>query len=363
MADDRTQASRHRLHRRPGADLRPGRPPTTGSVRRLATTSARRWHELERRSTSQLDLSQVVYVRRRHRGRPRRLLASSPFLPGALDLSLLRLLRDRGHPPRPERASRRFSRLGEHGALWLALAGLAARARPPATPALPRSARAVVARLFANIAFKFVVRRRGRSSRICRRCRARSSSLSYPSAHATTSFAAARSLSATLPAAAALCAPRPRWRFASLPRPALPLRHGRRLRARLGRGAAWWRHEGRHRRPAERRQVIALQRADGRAGRRPRRLPVHHARAQRRRRAGSGRASRPRGRDARLERRSCARRSPSTTSPASCEGAHRGEGLGNRSSAKSARPTDRCTSFARTTTPGRPSRGPRRPAT
>ncbi|CAA9503304.1 MAG: GTP-binding and nucleic acid-binding protein YchF, partial [uncultured Solirubrobacterales bacterium] len=58
--------------------------------------------------------------------------------------------------------------------------------------------------------------------------------------------------------------------------------------------------EDRHRRPAERRQVVALQRAD--AGRRHRRqLSVHHRRAERRRGLGPRRAPRARGRDHRRD--------------------------------------------------------------
>jgi len=39
----------------------------------------------------------------------------------AVDIALLRLMRTRGHAPPFERAVASFSKLGEHGALWLAL--------------------------------------------------------------------------------------------------------------------------------------------------------------------------------------------------------------------------------------------------
>ena len=89
------------------------------------------------------------------------------------------------------------------------------------------------------------------------------------------------------------------------------------------------RDEGRHRRHAQRGQVLAVQRAD-QGGRRGGELPVHDDRAERRRRARRRRAPRAGRRASSARRTSSTTRSTSTTSRASSRGAHEGEGLGNQ---------------------------------
>ena len=84
----------------------------------------------------------------------------------------------------------RFSSLGEHGAIWFAIAGATRRWD---------AARTIAIAYGANQLVKVLVRRRrpaleGRLTHTM-------SDLSYPSAHAATSVAAARRLSETLPAA------------------------------------------------------------------------------------------------------------------------------------------------------------------
>jgi membrane-associated phospholipid phosphatase len=109
-----------------------------------------------------------------------------------VDLALLRLLRTRGHWPALERAARGYARAGENGALWLALAALA-RDR--------RAIRVVLTALIANTAVKQVVRRsRPDLGSELPPLSSTISSLSYPSAHAATSFAAAGALGRALPA-------------------------------------------------------------------------------------------------------------------------------------------------------------------
>ena len=83
----------------------------------------------------------------------------------------------------------RFSSLGEHGLIWFAIAA-AARRRD--------AARTVAIAYGANQLVKVIVRRR-RPAQEGRRAKTYSD-LSYPSAHAATSVAGARSLSDTLPA-------------------------------------------------------------------------------------------------------------------------------------------------------------------
>jgi undecaprenyl-diphosphatase len=85
---------------------------------------------------------------------------------------------------------RRFSSLGEHGAVWFAIA-LAARRRD--------AARTVAIAYVANQLIKVIVRRRRPA--VEGRLTSTMSDLSYPSAHAATSVAGARRLSETLPAA------------------------------------------------------------------------------------------------------------------------------------------------------------------
>jgi membrane-associated phospholipid phosphatase len=104
-----------------------------------------------------------------------------------VDRALLRLLRERGHPPALERAAQLYARAGENGVLWFAIGALA-RDR--------RAMRVVLAALIANTAIKQVVRRpRPFLGPELPALAATVSGLSYPSAHAATSFAAAGALS------------------------------------------------------------------------------------------------------------------------------------------------------------------------
>jgi len=107
---------------------------------------------------------------------------------------------------RHSEAIARFSALGEHGAVWVLVAAVGAIAKPSRRPEYTRAARTVAAAYVANQAIKVVVRRR-RPPQEGRRTRT-FSDLSYPSAHAATSVAGARSLSATLPT-------RPLWALAA----------------------------------------------------------------------------------------------------------------------------------------------------
>ncbi len=110
-----------------------------------------------------------------------------------LDERLLRMARTRGHGnPRVERVVARFSKLGEHGGIWLAIgAGGWALDRPRA--AQWRGALGTVAGTYAlNTAIKLVVRRRRPELPGLPALTGTPTQLSFPSAHASTSFAAAR---------------------------------------------------------------------------------------------------------------------------------------------------------------------------
>ena len=115
------------------------------------------------------------------------------------DLALLRLLRTRGHAPALERLVLAFTRTGEHGMLWLAVAGVGATLDPPRRALYLRGARTVAAGYLTNIALKYAIRRRRPRLEGLPALSSTVTGLSYPSAHATTSFAAARTLSRCLP--------------------------------------------------------------------------------------------------------------------------------------------------------------------
>ena len=113
-----------------------------------------------------------------------------------LDLAVLRVLRTRGHGARVERAVLVFTRAGEHGLLWqgLCLAGAVVDRRR--RPLYLRAMRTVMLAYLANIGLKYVVRRRRPELEGLPALSSTVTSLSFPSAHATTSFAAAWALTA-----------------------------------------------------------------------------------------------------------------------------------------------------------------------
>jgi membrane-associated phospholipid phosphatase len=119
---------------------------------------------------------------------------------GQLDLAALRLLRTRGHAPPVEAAVLVFTRAGEHGFLWQAIAVAGAVADAERRPIYLRAMRVVAIAYLANIALKYAVRRARPLLEDLPPLSPTVTSLSYPSAHSTTSFAAARVLSAALPA-------------------------------------------------------------------------------------------------------------------------------------------------------------------
>jgi membrane-associated phospholipid phosphatase len=125
-----------------------------------------------------------------------------------LDLALLRLFRTRGHQPAVERAVRRFSLLGEHGILWYSVSAVGAVAVREQRGTYGRAAALVFGSFVANQAVKFVVRRPRPDIPDLPPLVHTRSNRSYPSAHATTSMAAAAALSEVLP-------PAPVWTVAT----------------------------------------------------------------------------------------------------------------------------------------------------
>ncbi len=118
------------------------------------------------------------------------------------DRAILVLLRTRGHRPAVERTIVAYSRLGEHGGCWLALGGAGAviERDPDRRRRWRRGVRIVAAAYVLNQAVKLAVRRRRPELPELPPLTPTVSRLSFPSAHATTSFAAARAFKGLVPA-------------------------------------------------------------------------------------------------------------------------------------------------------------------
>jgi membrane-associated phospholipid phosphatase len=119
-----------------------------------------------------------------------------------IDLALLRTLRTRGHWPPLERAVLRLSRLGEHSIIWLAASALGVVLHRGRRSVYARLARTVLAVEVTNALAKIVIGRPRPRLRDLPPLMATKSQRSCPSAHASSSFAAARVLSEVFPAGA-----------------------------------------------------------------------------------------------------------------------------------------------------------------
>jgi undecaprenyl-diphosphatase len=117
------------------------------------------------------------------------------------DEALLRVLRTRGHQRTLEAAVRAYTRLGEHGLGWVAIGAAGAALDENRRPEWLRAAGAVAGAFLANQAVKLVVRRPRPRLADLPPLISTISNRSYPSAHATTSAAAAVRLGRLLPAA------------------------------------------------------------------------------------------------------------------------------------------------------------------
>ena len=120
----------------------------------------------------------------------------------SLDRRLLVMMRTRAHPRALERVLSLYSRLGEHAACWFAIGGVGAAIDPSRRPAWRRGVRVVAIAYAANYAVKLLVRRRRPELSGLPSLTPTVSTLSFPSAHTTTSFAAARAFRGLLPAPA-----------------------------------------------------------------------------------------------------------------------------------------------------------------
>jgi undecaprenyl-diphosphatase len=124
-----------------------------------------------------------------------------PLVLGKLDTAVLRLMRTRGHAEPVEEAMKVVGAAGEWGAVWAA-SGLAAAAFDRRRRGRWLAAAAIgPLAVGANFVVKVAVRRRRPKLRGLPPLAGAPSSLSFPSAHATSSFAAAGAMSRIAPEA------------------------------------------------------------------------------------------------------------------------------------------------------------------
>jgi membrane-associated phospholipid phosphatase len=110
---------------------------------------------------------------------------------GSLDEQLLLIARTRAHSPGAERAVSRFSRLGEHAGIWLAIGAVGSSVDRSRGGSWRRATGAVALVYALNTAIKRVVRRRRPTLAGLPPLTDTPSDLSFPSAHASSSFAGA----------------------------------------------------------------------------------------------------------------------------------------------------------------------------
>jgi membrane-associated phospholipid phosphatase len=120
------------------------------------------------------------------------------------DLALLRLMRTRGHSPNAERAAKAIAAAGEWGAIWAAAGLCAAAFDPPRRGRWLGTAALAPAAIGINFAVKLAVRRRRPKLDGLPPLGGAPTSLSFPSAHATASFASATAMSRIAPRRAPL---------------------------------------------------------------------------------------------------------------------------------------------------------------
>ena len=118
----------------------------------------------------------------------------------AADLAVYRRIRSLAHAPQRVRWVRRYSRLGEHGAVWLAIGCLGSAADAQRRGRWVRATACVGAAYVISTSIKLAI---GRSRPLIEdlpHLMATPTGLSFPSSHATSSFAAARAFGRLLPA-------------------------------------------------------------------------------------------------------------------------------------------------------------------
>jgi membrane-associated phospholipid phosphatase len=117
----------------------------------------------------------------------------------AVDLALYRRIRSLAHTPDRVHAVRRFSRLGEHGAIWLALGACGALVDGSRRRRWVRATLWVGGAYGISTSIKVAIGRVRPAVEDLPHLMATPTGLSFPSSHATSSFAAARAFGRLLP--------------------------------------------------------------------------------------------------------------------------------------------------------------------
>ena len=118
----------------------------------------------------------------------------------ALDLALYRRARSLARTPETVRWVRRYSHLGEHGAVWLGLGALGATIDAPRRPRWVRATAWVGTAYVVSTSIKLAIGRKRPLIEDLPHLMATPTGLSFPSSHSTSSFAAARAFAPLLPA-------------------------------------------------------------------------------------------------------------------------------------------------------------------
>jgi membrane-associated phospholipid phosphatase len=117
----------------------------------------------------------------------------------ALDLALYRRVRSLARTPHSVRWVRRYSTLGEHAAVWLALGAGAAMLDAANRRHWLRATATVGAAYATSTSIKMAIGRRRPAIEDLPHLMATPTGLSFPSSHSTSSFAAARAYGSLIP--------------------------------------------------------------------------------------------------------------------------------------------------------------------
>jgi membrane-associated phospholipid phosphatase len=117
----------------------------------------------------------------------------------AVDLAVYRRVRSLAHAPERVRWVRRYSRLGEHGMVWLALGLLGAAGDAQRRGRWVRATTCVGAAYLLSTSIKLAIGRRRPVIEDLPHLMATPTGLSFPSSHSTSSFAAAQAFGRLLP--------------------------------------------------------------------------------------------------------------------------------------------------------------------
>jgi membrane-associated phospholipid phosphatase len=119
----------------------------------------------------------------------------------AVDLALYRRVRLLAHSPDTVTWVRRYSHLGEHGAIWLATGATAALVDRRRRGRWLRATASIGAAYATSTSIKLAVGRKRPAIEDLPHLMATPTGLSFPSSHTTSSFAAARAFGALVPGA------------------------------------------------------------------------------------------------------------------------------------------------------------------